>query len=270
MKTTLFVILFFFFSGAQAGRREAIDYIFNGSKKRNVECEYHLTGNLGKRAKAVARLELLDQAFLFQALSDDLEDFALDKLEIRKLLAKKNRENLILSVNRSEDAMRALTFQIQLFSNGHLENVHSGGFQDELPFLWNEIWVSEKDFYREHTILVQRNPLPNSVVPLWETPMGYVTKSDTDGARRFISAIHYPGEEPIDLEVGLDVPCDQIDKYVASNWHQDNIAKFIVASSGRYCRIPILTFSRPPSPDPRDSPPDPESPIGNFLTPDTE
>lgn len=229
-----------FATEAWAGRADALKHY----EDIPVYCEYYLTGPTGKKAMEGLKEKLLDRPFLFTH-SEAVSDFALSEFGLETIAKSPKKENLILSVEVDERADFPVLVRLQLHEKGKLAEVLTGKFPDSTPTLWNKVFLSNAEADLDYDTIVTKYPLDRRKEFLKEAEMGFRTDPDVLGAQGYVLIKYYRGEHAFSVELGLNVPCEKIDKYVTDEWWQLNQPDKIRTSFGTLCRIPVGYFKRP-------------------------
>ena len=204
-----------------------------------VECEHYLSGPAKLTAERELRRAVADLPFpLVHAY--EITPAARKKLKLGREIAARPElaRTLVATLHRTADATWTMCLR-RLEAAGVFECAPRT-FPDHHPLLWQMVRVDA------HAVdQAASTPLPRRENLMRDHRVGFTTDPDEDGIRVYIRAHDHRDEQTVYLELGLDVPVAQLDRYLSTIEIKRGHGHLLQTPVTQFRRVPAFLFARP-------------------------
>jgi len=202
---------------------------------RKVLCETLLSPRLANLATANIRKSLFQRRAFSVDVASPVTNAAYDKLRLDPKVIRRETYPIFLKMGVNESTW-IYPLEIVLSKKMHkkLTPIARIPLPDTRPTIWRTLLLDPSDTKLDYKKLIEEFPVSeNQIEDQDGVIFGYHTDVDVDVVRTYISIDKRRGST-----LGIDVPCDEIDKYLAG----PAFTHHVITPWMEFCRVEILRF----------------------------
>ena len=237
-KWLMFTIILATSPRSHAGHAEAA-MVPSERESRRIVCEYALTGRIGAQALAELKVQFFERPFTVYHQHENIKKSALVELGLDWLRESKV-DHLVL---KARGDVKGISMIVGVPIDEKWLRVLSTNYLPDDFALWRKMNIKVQELNLTYQEIVGAHPArePN-FSQSFSHPIGFHSAENSMGVRKFleISDVEYG---TIAVTLGIDVNCKDTKNFVEED--DETMPLHLKTPTKEFCRIPILTFSRP-------------------------